>query len=49
MSLEKLYIISPAQERLAELQGEITNAEQHVLKVTEELKQVQNAVDQKKV
>ncbi|KAH0615522.1 hypothetical protein JD844_004881 [Phrynosoma platyrhinos] len=46
---EKQREIKGALEKLAELQSEITNAEQHVLKATEELKQVQDAVAQKKM
>ncbi|XP_077162677.1 centriolin isoform X2 [Paroedura picta] len=46
---EKQRKIQAAQERLAELQDEISSTEQHVLKATEELNQVQSAVAQKKV
>lgn len=38
-----------AQGRLAELQNEIVNGEQQVLKATVELKQLQDALAQKKV
>ncbi|XP_042334632.1 centriolin isoform X2 [Sceloporus undulatus] len=46
---EKQRKIKGAQEKLVELQSEIANAEQYVLKATEELKQVQDAVAQKKM
>ncbi|XP_048369350.1 centriolin isoform X2 [Sphaerodactylus townsendi] len=46
---EKQKKIQAAQERLAKLQGEIFSAEQRVLKATEELNQVQNAVAQRKM
>nr|XP_060613346.1 centriolin isoform X2 [Anolis sagrei ordinatus] len=46
---EKQRKIKEAQEKLAELHGEIANVEQHILKATEELKQVQDAVAQKKM
>lgn len=38
-----------AQKRLEELQGAIGNAEQQVLKVTGELRQLEDALAQKKV
>lgn len=38
-----------AQERLAELQAEVVDAEQRVLKATEKLKQVQEAAVQRQV
>ncbi|NXF05852.1 CNTRL protein, partial [Smithornis capensis] len=41
--------INAAQRRLEELQSEIGAAEQQVLKVREELQQLENALDQKKI
>ncbi|XP_050782616.1 centriolin isoform X3 [Gopherus flavomarginatus] len=41
--------IQAAEGKLAELQNEIVSAEQHVLKAKEELKQLQDAVAQKKI
>ncbi|XP_029466666.1 centriolin isoform X2 [Rhinatrema bivittatum] len=41
--------IQAAQEKLTELQRQIVNAEQHILRVTEELKQLEDAVAQKKI
>ncbi|NXA49782.1 CNTRL protein, partial [Nothocercus julius] len=41
--------INSAQGRLEELQSAITTAEQQVLKVTEELRQVEDALTQKKI
>ncbi|XP_062815048.1 centriolin isoform X2 [Anolis carolinensis] len=46
---DKQRKIKEAQEKLAELHGKIANVEQHILKATEELKQVQDAVAQKKM
>ncbi|XP_035197800.1 centriolin isoform X2 [Oxyura jamaicensis] len=46
---EKEKKISSAQRRLEELQGAIGNAEQQVLKVTGELKQLEDALAQKKI
>lgn len=42
-------LVFPAQERLAELQGEAADAERRVLKATETLRQVQDAAAQRKV
>uniref|UniRef100_A0A8C8VG35 Centriolin n=1 Tax=Pelusios castaneus TaxID=367368 RepID=A0A8C8VG35_9SAUR len=41
--------IQAAEGRLAELQSEIVSAEQHIFKAKEELKQLQDAVAQKKI
>ncbi|XP_034969295.2 centriolin isoform X1 [Zootoca vivipara] len=46
---EKERKVKGAQEKLAELLGEIASAEHHVLKATEELKLVQDVVAQKKM
>nr|XP_014427854.1 centriolin isoform X2 [Pelodiscus sinensis] len=47
--VDKEKKIQDAEGRLAELQSEIVNAEQHVLKAKEEFKQLQDAVAQKKI
>uniref|UniRef100_A0A670KLP4 Centriolin n=1 Tax=Podarcis muralis TaxID=64176 RepID=A0A670KLP4_PODMU len=46
---EKERKVKGAQEKLTELLGEVANAEQRVLKATEELKLVQDVVAQKKM
>ncbi|XP_013927527.1 PREDICTED: centriolin-like [Thamnophis sirtalis] len=46
---EKERKIKEAQEELATLHNKVAKAEQQVLKVTEELKQIEDAVSQKKV
>ncbi|XP_032994259.1 centriolin isoform X2 [Lacerta agilis] len=46
---EKERKVKGAQEKLAELLGEVANAEHRVLKATEELKLVQDVVAQKKM
>ncbi|XP_062447215.1 centriolin isoform X2 [Rhea pennata] len=46
---DKEIKINSARRRLEELQSAITNAEQQVLKVTEELQQVEDALAQKKI
>ncbi|XP_035411382.1 centriolin isoform X1 [Cygnus atratus] len=46
---EKEKKINSAQRRLEELQGAIGNAEQQVLKVTGELRQLEDALSQKKI
>ncbi|XP_078238967.1 centriolin isoform X2 [Pogona vitticeps] len=46
---EKQRKIKEAQEKLADLQEEVANTERRVLKAAEELKQVQDAVGQKKM
>lgn len=43
------FFLSAAQRRLEELQSEIGDAEQQVLKVTGELQQLEDALAQKKV
>lgn len=43
------FLLPAAQRRLEELQSEIGDAEQQVLKVTGELQQLENALAQKKV
>ncbi|XP_066466750.1 centriolin isoform X2 [Tiliqua scincoides] len=46
---EKEREIKAAQERLTELQAEVASTEQHVLKATEKLKEVQDAAAQRQV
>lgn len=43
------FLLSAAQRRLEELQSEIGDAEQQMLKVTGELQQLEDALAQKKV
>lgn len=43
------FLLAAAQRRLEELQSEIGDAEQQVLKVTGELQQLEDALAQKKV
>lgn len=43
------FLLYAAERRLEELQSEIGDAEQQVLKVTEELQQLEDALGQKKV